>query len=55
MSEQDWIITGTMENGKPFRPSDWCERLSASLASLMVANRLCYAPGVHRLNPATPY
>lgn len=46
MSEQDWIITGTMENGKPFRPSDWCERLSASLASFMVDNRLRYAPGV---------
>jgi len=46
MSEQDWIITGIMENGKRFRPSDWCERLSASLASYMVDHRLRYAAGV---------
>lgn len=46
MSYNDWIITGTMENGKRFRPSDWCERLSASLASFLVDNRLRYAPGV---------
>lgn len=46
MAEGDWVITGVMENGKPLRPSDWCERLSSTLASFLVDNRLRYAPGV---------
>ena len=46
MPKDDLIITGTMENGRPFRPSDWSERLSSTLASFLVDHRLRYSPAV---------
>lgn len=46
MTEQNLIITGMMENGKKFRPSDWIERLCSTLASFQVDHRLRYAQGV---------
>ncbi len=46
MSKDDLIITGTTESGHPFRPSDWSERLSSTLASFLVDHRLRYSPGV---------
>lgn len=46
MSDTDLVITSTMENGKQFRPSDWIERISSTLASFQVDNRLRYSQGV---------
>ncbi len=46
MSQNDLVITGVMENGKPLRPSDWIERLSSTLASFMVDRRLRYSAAV---------
>lgn len=46
MAQDDWVITGTTENGKKFRPSDWSERLSSALASFLVDHRLRYSAGV---------
>jgi len=37
------IIDGTREGGGRFRPSDWVERISASLASFGPDNRLRYS------------
>lgn len=41
-----WVIDGTMEDGRKFRPSDWVERLSTALASFGPDHRLRYARGV---------
>jgi len=41
------IIEGVRENGSRFRPSDWSERLSASLANFGSDQRLRYANDVH--------
>lgn len=46
MSEGNLVITGVQENGKKFRPSDWVERLSSTLASFHSDNRLRYSSGV---------
>jgi hypothetical protein len=40
------VITSVMENGEKFRPADWTERLSSTLASFQVDHRLRYAQGV---------
>lgn len=37
------VIHGIREDGKKFRPSDWIERLSATLASFGADQRLSYA------------
>lgn len=44
---EDIIIEGVRENGSRFRPSDWSERLSASLAQFGRDQRLRYASDVH--------
>lgn len=46
MSEDNLVITSMMENGNKFRPSDWNERLSSTLASFQVDHRLRYSQGV---------
>lgn len=46
MSEDYLVISGVMENGNKFRPSDWIERLSSTLASFQVDHRLRYSPAV---------
>lgn len=46
MSKEYLVISGVQENGKKFRPSDWVERLSSTLASFHIDNRLRYSPGV---------
>jgi hypothetical protein len=46
MSEPDKkkiIIEGVTEQGKPFRPSDWAERMSGTLASFK-NRRIHYSP-----------
>ena len=46
MSEDYLVISSEMENGSKFRPSDWTERLSSTLASFLVDHRLRYSAGV---------
>jgi hypothetical protein len=46
MSESNLVITGIQENGETFRPSDWVERLSSTLASFLIDHRLRYSPAV---------
>ena len=40
------IIEGVREDGSRFRPSDWIERISATLATFGPDHRLRYARGV---------
>ena len=40
------IIEGVREDGSRFRPSDWIERISATLATFGPDHRLRYACGV---------
>jgi hypothetical protein len=46
MTDSFVVISGVQENGDKFRPSDWNERLSSTLASLHPDNRLRYSPSV---------
>jgi hypothetical protein len=41
--EQLMVIRGVREDGGKFRPSDWIERISASLASFGADQRLNYS------------
>ncbi|MFO1258640.1 MAG: DUF3579 domain-containing protein [Gammaproteobacteria bacterium] len=43
------IIEGVTEEGKPFRPSDWAERMSGSLSTFK-NHRIYYSP---LLSPST--
>ncbi|MEK7322422.1 MAG: DUF3579 domain-containing protein [Pseudomonadota bacterium] len=43
---QKLIIEGIREDGSQFRPSDWIERISATLATFGPDHRLRYAHGV---------
>ncbi|MDU4299570.1 MAG: DUF3579 domain-containing protein, partial [Eikenella corrodens] len=36
------VIYGATADGKPFRPSDWAERLCGLLSSFGKEHRLCY-------------
>jgi hypothetical protein len=40
------VISSIQANGTPFRPSDWIERISSTLARLDQSNRLHYSPSV---------
>lgn len=46
ISPQDIIIKGLTKAGKPFRPSDWAERLSSVLSTFGADNRMSYSPYV---------
>ncbi len=46
MPDSDLVISSVLENGMKFRPSDWIERLSSTLASFQVDHRLRYSAGV---------
>ncbi len=41
-NDDRWIIEGVMTDGACFRPSDWIERISTSLATFGQDHRLCY-------------
>lgn len=43
------IIQGITSSGKPFRPSDWAERLSGILSSFGYDQRMQYSPYVRPL------
>ena len=46
MPNNNLVITSVMENGQTFRPADWIERISSTLASFKIDNRLRYSQGV---------
>ena len=46
ISPEDVIIKGLTKAGKPFRPSDWAERLSSVLSTFGSDNRMSYSPYV---------
>ncbi len=39
---EHWIIESVKTDGNRFRPSDWIERISATLARFGADHRLCY-------------
>jgi hypothetical protein len=43
----EFIIEGVTADGKPFRPSDWAERLCGVLSAFGEDNRMQYSPYVH--------
>lgn len=45
-AHQKLVIEGIREDGSRFRPSDWIERISATLATFGPDHRLRYARGV---------
>lgn len=45
--DADFIVESVREDGRPFRPSDWVERISSQLASYGADHRLHYADSAH--------
>ena len=43
----EFVIQGTTLDGKPFRPSDWAERLCGVMAVFGGDQRMQYSPYVH--------
>lgn len=43
----EFLIQGITANGKPFRPSDWAERLCGIMAAFGGDHRMQYSPYVH--------
>jgi len=43
----EFVIVGLTRDGKPFRPSDWAERLCGVLAQFGADNRMHYSPYVY--------
>lgn len=43
----EFVIQGTTEKGKTFRPSDWAERLCGVMAAFGSDQQLAYSPYVH--------
>ena len=43
----EFVIVGTTRDGKPFRPSDWAERLCGVMAAFGGDHRMQYSPFVH--------
>ena len=46
-SPVEFVIQGTTEEGKTFRPSDWAERLCGVMAAFGSDQHLAYSPYVH--------
>ena len=43
----EFVIQGVTLDGKPFRPSDWAERLCGVMSAFGGDNRMMYSPFVH--------
>ena len=43
----EFVIVGTTMDGKPFRPSDWAERLCGVMSAFGGDHRMAYSPFVH--------
>jgi hypothetical protein len=54
MTEQskEVVIKGLTQDGKPFRPSDWAERLCGVLSVFGAERRMEYSPLVHPITSA---
>ena len=43
----EFVIVGITADGKPFRPSDWAERLCGVMSAFGGDHRMAYSPFVH--------
>lgn len=43
----EFVIVGQTQDGKPFRPSDWAERLCGVMSAFGGDHRMQYSPFVH--------
>jgi hypothetical protein len=43
----EFVIQGVTKDGKPFRPSDWAERLCGVMSAFGGDHRMQYSPFVH--------
>jgi hypothetical protein len=43
----EFVIQGTTRDGKPFRPSDWADRLCGIMSQFGGDHRMQYSPYVH--------
>ena len=43
----EFVIQGVTTDGKPFRPSDWAERLCGVMSAFGGDHRMAYSPYVH--------
>src|SRR3954469_18304848 len=43
----EFVILGVTKDGKPFRPSDWAERLCGVMSAFGGDHRMQYSPFVH--------
>src|SRR4051812_11172528 len=43
----EFVIQGLTQDGKPFRPSDWAERLCGVMSAFGGDHRMQYSPFVH--------
>ncbi|MBI4124229.1 MAG: DUF3579 domain-containing protein [Betaproteobacteria bacterium] len=48
----EFVIRGVTVDGKPFRPSDWAERLCGVMAAFGGDHRMQYSPFVHPVTAA---
>jgi len=48
----EYVIQGITLDGKPFRPSDWAERLCGVMAAFGGDHRMQYSPYVHPVTTA---
>ena len=46
----EFVIQGVTIEGKPFRPSDWAERLCGVMSAFGGDHRMQYSPFVHPIN-----
>ncbi len=49
-SPAEFVIVGVTKDGKPFRPSDWAERLCGVMAAFGGHDRMQYSPYVHPIS-----
>jgi len=43
---ESFVIVGLTNDGKKFRPSDWCDRLCGIMSAFGADNRMMYSPYV---------
>ena len=48
----EFVIRGVTHDGKPFRPSDWAERLCGIMSAFGSDGRMQYSPFVQPINSA---
>ena len=48
----EFVIQGVTVDGKPFRPSDWAERLCGVMSAFGGDHRMQYSPYVHPVTAA---